>query len=158
MEHSAWFWILFLALAGWKIASWIIHFAQRAQFEEKVQEGGAVQETAADGDRATMHVYRLPSFVGALNPHDIYWDEVAVTSLKNGRYAVLAVPPGEHVLLSTGAPNPLKLTIAAGEKVFVRSGVTGGTGFLEVTDAEKAQREVAPLKPVNPGEINAQFR
>ena len=49
-------------------------------------------------DHATIYVLRSTSMAGAMNPDRVFIDDVALGSIRRGRYLKLPITPGVHVL------------------------------------------------------------
>src|SRR5216684_7849283 len=70
--------------------------AALAQTEQKATNAAA----AATGAKATIYVYRLREMAGLLNKPSIYVDEKESARIRNGRFFVVNLDPGQHVIHS----------------------------------------------------------
>lgn len=163
------FLVLPLALGAWKVISWINYFSQRAKVDAQFSAGKMTTECATgdsnsaatksrDAASAIVCIYRIPSFVGWLNPNYIYCDKVPVTNVKNGRHAICRVDPGQHAFSSSLSASTISLSLDSGQEYFIRSGFTGLTNFVfEAVSQEQAQPQISRLKQVSRDLINAKF-
>ena len=160
--------VLWAVILGWKLISWIVHFSQKTKFGAQVSAGtqtpeGARKDSAEGANaaeskpKATVYVYRKSAFVGGLNPNYIHIDEVPVTNLKNGCYAVCGVEAGQHVLSSSGAASPIEVTLEGGREYFVRFRMSGVTGVFETVSKEEGSAEIRSMKRMRPDTVNARF-
>lgn len=83
------------------------------QSEQKPAEASAATE-------ATIYVYRLPALGGKFNKPSIYLDEKDVARIENGRFFMLRVGPGQHVVRSGDRNSAVTLEVKAGQTYYIR--------------------------------------
>jgi hypothetical protein len=148
-RQQPWFVVIAFIVAAWRLISWVMARSQEEEIKTSVtthqQQMERVVETT--GDAATVVVYRIPAFVGKLNPILIYCDESLVASLSNGSFSRLRMPPGQHVFTSEVSATPIPLSLEPGKEYFIRTGFTGLVRrAFEVVPREHAQSETSGLK------------
>ena len=110
-----------------------------------------------DSTSATVTVYRPPRKYGAMIKPSIYCDGIELERLRNGRFFMASLPPGQHMISSGRSEVGQLVNLQAGKQYFFRFGwqrwVTGFVGIQPVTltlvSEDKARTEMAGLK-VNP--------
>ena len=152
------FLLLFLAFAAWRIISWILYLVKKSELDTQISAGSAQAVKSAGGpaNTATVYVYRLPNFVGALSPGYIYCDQAPIAGLKSGAHAVCKVAPGDHVFTSSGSAATIPLSLQAGQTCFIRTGVTGlNSSAFETVSQERARAESSALRQIiDPNQIS----
>jgi hypothetical protein len=142
------FLVIGLALLGFKLISWKLHFSQKARMKAEISDARALTEQTieASGKAATLCVYRIPKFAGKLNLHTIYCDNAPIAMLKNGSYSTCEVSPGEHEISTPASRSTIRLPLEAGQEYYIRTGVTGLTGYVfEPVSKERGKSEIANL-------------
>jgi hypothetical protein len=140
--------VIGLALLGFKLLSWGIHFSQKARMKAEISTvlEQTQQSIDAAGGAATIWMYRMPKFAGKLNLHTIYCDSAPIAILKNGSYSSCEVPPGEHQISTPASRSTIQLTLGAGQECFIRTQVAGLTGYaFETVPEERGKSEIASL-------------
>ena len=101
--------------------------------------------------------YRYKQFTGSALLPSVYCDEVELARMENGRYFVVALPPGKHVFHSNDKQSGVELDIKDGQEYYIRveiaTGLTKGHGRLVVTQSEQGTYEIQKLKPLDSGKI-----
>lgn len=142
------FLIIGVVLLAYKLISWKIHFSRKAKMKAEISSAREQTEQAieATGKAATLYVYRVPNFAGKLNLHTTYCDNAPIAMLKNGSYSTCEVTPGEHELSTPASRSTIRLPLEAGQEYFIRTGVTGLTGYaFETVSKERGKSEIAKL-------------
>jgi hypothetical protein len=140
---------LFLAFAAWKVISWILYLSKKSELDAQISEGRAKAEQGPGGaaNAATVYVYRLSNFVGALNPCYIHCDQAPIAGLKSGAHAVCQVAPGNHVFSSSASPSTFTLNLEAGRQYYIRTGVVSlGKFAFEPVPSDRARSECVALR------------
>lgn len=143
--------VIGLVLLAAKLISWRVHFSRKNKIQDEIESSRVQTEQSieADGRAATLCVYRMPKFAGKLNLHSIFCDNTPIALLKNGSYAVCEVAPGQHEISTPASPSPITLNFRSGEEYFIRTGVTGLTGYVfEIVSRECGKSEIAKLSRV----------
>ena len=110
-------------------------------------------------ETATIYFYRLRLAYGALLKPSIFCDKKQMVRMRNGRFASMTVPSGEHTITSNLPGSGVIIDFKPGETYYVRLGIStaglfhGGRGeVFEVTPGQ-GKFEVNQLKPVEPEDL-----
>src|SRR5271165_5154777 len=74
----------------------------------------------ATGTKATMYVYRLRDRQGMLNKPSVYIDERELARIENGRFFVVNIEPGRHVVHSVDKASTVTVEMQPGQIYFLR--------------------------------------
>ncbi|HEX8476407.1 MAG TPA: DUF2846 domain-containing protein [Pyrinomonadaceae bacterium] len=114
-------------------------------------------ETAAQGEKATVYVYRTKKLVGAALEPSVFCDGTEVARMDNGRFFILKLEPGEHRIHMTDKSNRVDVKLGRGETAYVRvklePGMWKGKGTILLSDEEDALKEIKKLKPLGVDKI-----
>lgn len=146
-QQLVWVVVIGLGILAFKVFGWIRFSAQKNELDDRVKV--ARQSLAAsDGSSAKVSVYRMPRYVGKLNLYYVYCDDQPIAGLKNGRFATVSVPAGEHVFTAPGtSAAPITLTLEPSQEVFIKCGPEGVAGFtFAQSDPKQARLEMAGLQ------------
>ena len=127
------------------------------------------------GTKATMYVYRLRDRQGMLNKPSVYIDERELARIENGRFFVVNVDPGRHVVHSVDKASTVTVEMQPGQIYFLRVeivqtqftyrfetilvppeqgwseiGQTQPNDSKDIKDSELAAVGPLPSKPVSP--------
>lgn len=112
---------------------------------------------AASDKKVTVYIYRRKSIVGAALEPSVFCDDVNLARMDNGRYFVLTLAPGKHVIHMTDDKKGYELNMAAGQTYYFRVGIEAGmwkgSGKILLDDEEKGASEVKKLKPLDAEKI-----
>jgi Protein of unknown function (DUF2846) len=75
--------------------------------------------SAAD-DTATVYLYRLRMFQNSAWKMTLWLDGERLANLQNGRYFVVKLPPGKHVLSDKNPDNNIDLNVESGRTYYMR--------------------------------------
>jgi hypothetical protein len=103
------------------------------------------QDPPATPTTAKIYFYRLREFYAAEMKPSIFCDRVQMLRMRNGRFASVNLPPGEHTITSTLPGNGLILDLKAGETYYVRLAMTQ-PGLIHASRGEISQVQDAEGK------------
>src|SRR6267378_3538849 len=83
------------------------------------QEQNATNPSAA-GAKGTIYVYRLRLTAGTFNKPSIYVDEKEIARIRNGRFFIVNVDPGRHVIRSEHKTAVVTLDVNPGQAYYIR--------------------------------------
>ena len=89
--------------------------AAPAQTEQKATNAAA----AATGAKATIYVYRLRETQGMFNKPPIYVDEKEIARIRNGRFLIVNLDPGRHVIRSEHKAAAVTLDVNPGQVYYI---------------------------------------
>jgi hypothetical protein len=151
--------VAILSLAG------LLAFAQQPPATPKPGSSPAASGAQKAGQSsATVYVYRYKQFVGAALEPSVYCDDAQLARMDNGRYFVVKLQPGKHMLHSNDKQAGLELDAKPGQEYFVRveiaAGMMKGHGRLVLMAAEQGKYELQSkkLKPLDAGKVVDQAR
>jgi hypothetical protein len=75
---------------------------------------------AATATKATMYVYRLRNHQGMFGKPSVYIDEKELARIENGRFFVVHVDPGRHVIRSLDKASTVTVEMQPGQIYFLR--------------------------------------
>lgn len=90
--------------------------AAPAQAEPQATNAPEVAATT----KATMYVYRLRNHRGMFNKISVYIDERELARIENGRFFIVHVDPGRHVVRSVDKASAVTLEMQPGQGYFLR--------------------------------------
>ena len=105
---------------------------------------------ATDGEPATVYFYRPKKFVGGALEPSVFADGTELARMDNGRYFMIKLSPGKHLIHLTSEKKGYELNMAAGQTYYFRIGIEagmwkgGGKIILEAND--KAAGEIKKIK------------
>src|SRR5216684_5640961 len=127
--------------------------AAPAQTEQKATNAAA----AATGAKATIYVYRLREMAGLLNKPSIYVDEKEIARVRNGRFFVVNLDPGQHVIHSQHKPAIVSLHVNPGQVYYIRVAweftSQGDRAATTLVPLERGWAEMSQTEPSNPSDI-----
>jgi len=127
--------------------------AAPAQTEQKATNAAA----AATGAKATIYVYRLREMAGLLNKPSIYVDEKEIARVRNGRFFVVNLDPGQHVIHSQHKPAIVSLHVNPGQVYYIRVAweftSQGDRAATTLIPLERGWAEMSQTEPSNPSDI-----
>ncbi|HYU27085.1 MAG TPA: DUF2846 domain-containing protein [Thermoanaerobaculia bacterium] len=118
--------------------------------------------TAANGDKATIYIYRQKAFMGmALRP-TVMVDGKDLVNIGNGRLYVGYFTPGSYNFQMDDKKSGAKLDLKSGDVYYMRvdivPGFWKGGGKLSLIDAKQAVDEVKGLTPIDAKEVEDKSR
>ena len=116
--------------------------------------------SAAD-DTATVYLYRLRMFQNSAWKMTLWLDGERLANLQNGRYFVVKLPPGKHVLSDKKPDNNIDLNVESGRTYYMRLEPTEAGMFglnatvtrFSVADEATGKSDVHRLKVGDSSEI-----
>jgi hypothetical protein len=81
----------------------------------------SVTSVASSADPATVYVYRLHAYEWSKRKLTLVLDGTEFARLQDGRYLVMRLDPGEHLLPDKKAPFNIKLKLEPGKTYYVRA-------------------------------------
>lgn len=144
-------------LTGWLATLvWFAHLSGLVSPAQTAAANGSVSSTA------TVHVYRAPRFLGSGGTIPFYVDNRQVANMQNGRYFSIEPDPGRHKVRAGDDDPDVDIDVESGEVYFIRVHHEGCWGPCHSSttqvDLEKAQQEMARLKPLDPGYLRDRER
>ncbi len=108
-------------------------------------------------EQSTIYVYRVRQFNASLRKLTVLCDGKEVALLQNGRYFVMKVPAGEHMISDKKLPYNVKLKTEPGREYFVQAGwqiqFTNGHPRFSVTDPQFGKDELKELKLLDKDQV-----
>jgi hypothetical protein len=109
------------------------------------------------GEPATVYIYRPKKMLGGALEPSVYCDGVELARMDNGRYFVLKLAPGKHIIHMTNEKKGYELNMAAGQTYYFRIGIEAGMwkgqGKILLEDNDKGAAEVKKIKPLGADKI-----
>jgi len=116
--------------------------------------------TAAESAAArsvTVFIYRPEKFMGYQKEPSVFCDGVKLVRMDNGRYFVLQLTPGKHIVHLTDKKKGYSIDMGAGQTFYFRVGIEStlwaDRGKLTLEDADKALPEIKKLKFIGKEDI-----
>jgi Protein of unknown function (DUF2846) len=114
-------------------------------------------ENAGAEDFATVYIYRPDKFVGKALEPSVFIDGVELARMDNGRYLMLKVKPGKHIVHMTDKKKGFAIDMGRGQHYYFRIGIEMGMwkghGKIMLEENEKGIAEVKKLKPLGNDKI-----
>lgn len=108
----------------------------------------------------TVYIYRPKKIVGSGLDPSVFCDGVELGRMDNGRFIVLKLKPGKHLVHMTDKQKGYELNMAGGQAYYFRVGIEAGTwkgqGKITLDDNERGAAEVKKLKPLGKDKIKDQ--
>ncbi len=134
-----------------------VYVAEEKRF--KVVDGNLIADNAspsanatnaAVAQPATVYIYRQHKLVGAALEPSVFCDGNELARMDNGRYFVIHLPPGKHLVHMTSEKKGFAIDMGPGQTFYFRVGVEAGMwkghGKLTLQDAAEAQPEIKKIK------------
>lgn len=106
---------------------------------------------------ATVYIYRPKKMLGGALEPSVYCDGVELARMDNGRYFVLKLAAGKHIIHMTNEKKGYELNMAAGQTYYFRIGIEAGMwkgqGKILLEDNDKGAAEVKKIKPLGADKI-----
>jgi hypothetical protein len=111
-------------------------------------------------DVGTLYIYRLPAFIASRDPFQVNLNDQIVAQLKNGSYAILKLPAGQHFLkLSTVKPEIINLDVQPGKKYYIKFQVLGITKrIFKNVSVDEGESAIQVLKQIPNDSVNIHYR
>lgn len=107
---------------------------------------------STEGSKATVIVYRMTKFGARAVDPPVYCDDREMAWMDNGRYFIVKLEPGKHLLRSEDTAETAPLEARAGETYYVevqiKMGKWKGKGKATLVAKEKGQNDTKKLKPL----------
>lgn len=117
---------------------------------------------AAEGDVATVYIYRPGKYWGKALEPSVFLDEKKLLDMDNARYLALRLTPGHHVLRSNEKDSEIDQEWDAGKTYYVKmtiaTGMLKGRGQMAMVTEKLARKEMQKLKPLNKENIAAELQ
>lgn len=114
-------------------------------------------EATAWAEPATVYIYRPKKILGGALEPSVYCDGVELARMDNGRYFVLKLTAGKHIIHLTNEKKGYELNMAAGQTYYFRIGIEAGMwkgqGKILLEDNDKGAAEVKKIKPLGADKI-----
>ncbi len=114
-------------------------------------------ENAGAEDFATVYIYRPSKFVGKALEPSVFVDGVELARMDNGRYLMLKLKPGKHIIHMTDKKKGFAIDMGRGQQYYFRIGIEMGMwkghGKIMLEENEKGAAEVKKLKPLGDDKI-----
>jgi hypothetical protein len=78
------------------------------------------QVTSSNDSKAAVFFYRYKQFVGSALSPSVYCDEGELARIENGRYFIVKLAPGKHVLRSNDKQSGIEAELKGGQEYYVR--------------------------------------
>jgi hypothetical protein len=105
---------------------------------------------AFSADPATVYVYRLHAYDWGKRKITLVLDGKELARLQDGRYFVMRVDPGEHVLSDKKAAFNITLALESGKSYFVRAEFKSTVAFMQakfsMTDPAFGAEEIKAMR------------
>lgn len=121
---------------------------------EKSAEGEAANAPDAS---VTVYIYRPGKLLGAALEPSVFCDDVELFRMDNGRFVMLKLKPGKHMIHMTDKKKGFAIDMGSGQEYYFRVGIEAGmwkgAGKLTLEDKEKAVADIKKLKPIGKDKI-----
>ncbi len=111
----------------------------------------------ASDEKVTLYIYRPKKFVGGALEPSIFVNGTELARMDNGRYFVVKLAPGKHIVHMTDEKKGYELNMTGGNTYYFRVGIEAGMwkggGKILLEDNDKAAAEVKKLKPLDAKKI-----
>lgn len=108
----------------------------------------------------TVYIYRPKKIVGSGLDPSVFCDGVELGRMDNGRFIVLKLKAGKHLIHMTDKQKGYELNMAGGQTYYFRVGIEAGTwkgqGKITLDENERGAAEVKKLKPLGKDKIKDQ--
>jgi len=105
---------------------------------------------AANSAESIVYIYRPSKLVGKALEPSVFVDDIELARMDNGRYFVLRLPPGKHLVHMTKEKKGFAVDMGPGQTFYfhvgIEAGMWKGEGKLTMEDAEKALPEIRKIK------------
>lgn len=117
-----------------------------------------LEKTAAtSSEMATVYIFRQKSMFGAAMEPSVFCDGVELARMDNGRYFMLKLAPGKHLVHLTDKKKGYEINMAPGQTYYFRVGIEVGMwkggGKLLLESNEKGAEEIKKIKPLGADKI-----
>jgi hypothetical protein len=106
-----------------------------------------------DEDPGTVYVYRIGQYNGSFNKLTLFCDGKETARLQNGRYFVMKLQPGTHLLSDKQAQYNIKIKIESGRTYYLQAGilmgVIGGHPRFTLTDPQSGAEDIKKVRLLN---------
>jgi hypothetical protein len=113
--------------------------------------------SAAAGEKVTVYIYRPNKMVGRALEPSVFCDGVELGRMDNGRYFVLNLSPGKHIIHLTNDKKGYEIDMGAGQTYYFRVGIEmgmwKGNGKILLESNEKGAEEVKKIKPIGADKV-----
>ena len=111
------------------------------------------QVTSSNDSKSTVYFYRYKQYVGSALSPSVYCDEGELARIGNGRFFVVMLAPGKHVLRANDKQSGIEAELKSGQEYYVRvelvAGAWKGHGRLIMVQPEQGAYEIKNLKPLD---------
>ena len=111
----------------------------------------------ASDQKVTLYIYRPKKFVGSALEPSIFVDGTELARMDNGRFFVVKLAPGKHIVHMTDQKKGYELNMTGGNTYYFRVGIEAGMwkggGKILLEDQDKGSAEVKKLKPLDAEKI-----
>lgn len=112
---------------------------------------------AASGEKVTVYIYRPSKMVGRALEPSVFCDGVELARMDNGRYFVLNLSPGKHIIHLTNDKKGYEIDMGAGQTYYFRMGIEmgmwKGNGKILLESNEKGAEEVKKIKLIGADKV-----
>ena len=123
-----------------------------------------IMKVDSDPAKALAYIYRPSRFSGRARTYTVFCDEIGLADMENGRYFIIRVDPGRHVLRSEDG-RKIEVELAGGETYFFEVSLKSGDGeyssrwsawgHVEVAEPATALKEMQSLQPAKKKRIKS---
>ncbi len=115
-----------------------------------------IDESSGERD-VTVYIYRPKKMMGMALEPSVYADGVELARMDNGRFFMLKLQPGKHVIQMTSDKKGYEFDMISGQTYYFRVGIEAGMwkgeGKILLEDEVKGAAEVKKLKPLDAEKI-----
>ena len=129
-----------------------VYTGEERKFAVNGDAFSAVEIAPAEGggEPATIYIYRPKKMMGGALEPSVFADGTELARMDNGRYFVIKLSPGKHLIHLTSEKKGYELNIAAGQTYYFRIGIEAGmwkgAGKIILESGEKGAEEVKKIK------------
>ena len=126
-------------------------------------EGGAVSmiasqiPTLAPNEKVVVYIYRQKKMVGRALEPSVFCDGVELARMDNGRYFILSLSPGKHIIHLTDDKKGYEIDMGAGQTYYFRVGIEvgmwKGNGKILLESNEKGAEEIKKIKLIGADKV-----
>lgn len=112
---------------------------------------------ANSGEMVTVYIFRKKDRFGYANEPSVFCDGVELARMDNGRYFMLKLAPGKHIIHMTDKKKGYEINMAGGQTYYFRIGIEvgiwKGNGKILLESIEIGAEEIKKIKPIGADKI-----
>ncbi len=114
-------------------------------------------EDKSERSNSVVYFYRYKQFIGYTVEPSVYYNEVQLARMDNGRYFKVVLNPGKYTFRSNDKQSGIEMELKSGEEYYIRVEIVQGLwsqkGRLVLMAKEQGAYEIKKLKPLSKSKI-----